>query len=84
MKKTLLVALVFLCLFNMCGCAHNISDKTSFYYCSADYQFGKDASVIQSEVRDILRLQDLSLWNRCRKGLLTRSPDLSRVTESYP
>lgn len=53
MKKTLLVALVFLCLFNTCGCAHNISDKTSFYYCSADYQFGKDASVIQSEVRDI-------------------------------
>lgn len=53
MKRIISTILVFLTIFSLCGCANSFSDRANFYYCSIDFQFGKDEPVIQAESRNI-------------------------------
>lgn len=53
MKRFLAFTLISLLCITVLGCSNSISEKTNFYYCTAEYQYGSHASVIVSEARDI-------------------------------
>ncbi len=48
---TLMMILLFFTIFPACG--KSISQQTNFYYRTAEYHFGNNASVIQAETREI-------------------------------
>ena len=53
MKRFICLMLALLLLLLCGGCADSLSKDATFYYCTADYQFGKDTPVILGESRDI-------------------------------
>lgn len=53
MKRFITILLAVFILFPLLGCSNGISEYANFYYCSVDYPFGENSSVIKSESRNI-------------------------------